>query len=208
MHADDRDHPAPGMSEGARPRRRTDGLVVEDVGDETLVFDRDRDVAHCLGPEVAALWRACDGRHDLGGLAGVTRADQEAVAAALDELGEKGLLAGPARSGASAYSRRFALKRIGAAGIAASTIPLIVSATIGVPLAHASGGMDSLCSVCTIMMDGSDSCAAGYLCDPTGLVCLQQGCEYQMCDAGSTCDSGLGRGMCTAGCTTGSTMCC
>ena len=217
MHADDRDHTAPdarrdhtapGAPGGGRPRRRADGLVVEEVGEETLVFDRDRDVAHCLGREAAALWRACDGRHDVPGLARVTRADEQAVATALDELDEKGLLAGTDPAGASGFSRRHALKRIGVAGIAASTVPLIVSATIRAPLAHASGGMDAPCAVCTVMMDGSDSCVAGYICDPMGLVCIPEGCQYQTCGIGSTCSQGNFRGSCSAGCTAGTTMCC
>jgi hypothetical protein len=206
MHADDRDHTAPGPSHGPRPRRRTDGVVVEDLGDETLVFDRDGDVAHCLSPDAALVWRACDGTHDLAGLAQATGTAEESIADALDALDAKGLLAGPTPD-LAAFSRRFALKRIGAAGIAASSVPLIISATIGAPLAHASGGTSGMCMTCTIM-GAPDSCASGFVCDEDNLVCIPQGCAFLPCSPlGSRCVS-FTAGTCNSGCATGGTLCC
>src|ERR1041385_8246508 len=50
-------------SKNVKPRARTAGLVVETLPDETLVYDLDRDVAHCLNLTAAMVWRRCDGHH-------------------------------------------------------------------------------------------------------------------------------------------------
>jgi len=43
-----------------KARASTDFLV-EELGDEVLVYDQQSHRAHCLSPEAAALWRICDG---------------------------------------------------------------------------------------------------------------------------------------------------
>jgi hypothetical protein len=53
---------------GARMKRqffpiaRQKGLVVEDLKDETLVYDVERHKAHCLDRAAALIWRECDGK--------------------------------------------------------------------------------------------------------------------------------------------------
>lgn len=44
------------------PHARTDNLVVSKLKDETLVYDMDRDEAHCLNLTAALVWEKCDGR--------------------------------------------------------------------------------------------------------------------------------------------------
>ena len=43
------------------PRLRADGLVIHELPDELLVYDKVRDQAHCLNQTAALVWRACDG---------------------------------------------------------------------------------------------------------------------------------------------------
>ncbi len=43
------------------PRARTEKLIVEELPDETLVYDLKRHKAHCLNRTAAAVWRQCDG---------------------------------------------------------------------------------------------------------------------------------------------------
>ena len=51
------------MKEAARlPRTRTNDLVIRELDDETLVFDMERDEAHCLNQTAALVWKYCDGR--------------------------------------------------------------------------------------------------------------------------------------------------
>ena len=45
-----------------QPRARTEGLVINDLTDEVLVYDIKRDKAHCLNQTAAAVWRLCDGQ--------------------------------------------------------------------------------------------------------------------------------------------------
>ena len=43
------------------PRLRAEGLVIHELPDELLVYDKGRDQAHCLNQTAALVWRACDG---------------------------------------------------------------------------------------------------------------------------------------------------
>src|SRR5581483_8256515 len=56
------------MGEVPGPLARSEGLLVESIGDELLVYDEQRRVAHSLNETVTLVWRACDGSRDLAGL--------------------------------------------------------------------------------------------------------------------------------------------
>ena len=48
------------MTQPARlPRVRTERLLVQDVLDEIVVYDLDRNKAHSLNPTAAAVWTEC-----------------------------------------------------------------------------------------------------------------------------------------------------
>jgi hypothetical protein len=44
------------------PCARTEGLVVQTLADEVLVYDLERHKAHCLNHAAALIWKHCDGR--------------------------------------------------------------------------------------------------------------------------------------------------
>ena len=44
------------------PQARTDNLVIRELDDETLVYDMERDQAHCLNQTAALVWKECDGK--------------------------------------------------------------------------------------------------------------------------------------------------
>ena len=51
------------MMRAARlPLSRTDNLVIRELDDETLVYDMERDEAHCLNQTAALVWQQCDGK--------------------------------------------------------------------------------------------------------------------------------------------------
>ena len=51
------------MKNAARlPKARTDNLVIRELDDETLVYDVERDEAHCLNQTAALVWQQCDGK--------------------------------------------------------------------------------------------------------------------------------------------------
>ncbi len=51
------------------PRARTDELVVQELPDETLVYDLKRHRAYCLNRTAAQIWRQCDGRATVADMA-------------------------------------------------------------------------------------------------------------------------------------------
>src|SRR5947209_19897208 len=44
------------------PRARAAGLIINELDDETLVYDLERHDAHCLNRIAALVWSRCDGR--------------------------------------------------------------------------------------------------------------------------------------------------
>ena len=50
------------MPPSQRPLRRTDRLIIHEMFDEVLVYDKITDQAHCLNQTAALVWGACDGQ--------------------------------------------------------------------------------------------------------------------------------------------------
>lgn len=106
-----------------KPIARKEKLVLQEMGEEILVYDRERSTSHCLNPIAARVWRYCDGQHTIQEIAeklGEDRPDltleaiemADLVGQILDELESRHLLLGyqsPDRS-AARISRRKALK--------------------------------------------------------------------------------------------------
>ena len=80
------------------PRARQDELVVEELQDETLVYDLERHKAHCLNRTSALVWQRCDGRTTVAEVAALLDrelkipADEAVVWMALDRLDRVHLL--------------------------------------------------------------------------------------------------------------------
>ncbi len=60
-------------STAALPRARKDGLVVKELPNETLVYDLERDEAHCLNQTAALVWKRCDGKTTVTKMVGLLR---------------------------------------------------------------------------------------------------------------------------------------
>src|SRR5580693_7433367 len=74
------------------PLARRDDLLEETLGEELLLYDQNSHTAHCLSPTAAAVWRHCDGEHDVNELAELVETSKDLVADALHELRDKDLL--------------------------------------------------------------------------------------------------------------------
>jgi hypothetical protein len=118
------------------PCARHDELLVEELPDELLVYDLQRDKAHCLNKTAAFVWRQCDGLTPVGDIArslpvlGLP-ADEEVVWLALEQLERIHLLRkdfAPARQ-EHAISRRKVIQRLGVAGGVGVLLPVINSIT-------------------------------------------------------------------------------
>ncbi len=82
----------------ARPLAREADLVVEELGEELLVFDRQRQRAHSLNPVAASVWRACNGARTPEQIAEYCGLDRDAVGLALEALADIELLQAPLHS--------------------------------------------------------------------------------------------------------------
>ena len=83
------------------PLARKNDLVIQELPDEVLVYDRETDRAHCLNKTAALIWQQCDGQTDVATIAGRlgnelnAPSDERMVWFALDQLNRDGLLAEP-----------------------------------------------------------------------------------------------------------------
>lgn len=115
-----------------KPRARTAGLVVEELDGEVLVYDTERDRAHCLNRTAALVWRFSDGATSVRDLAGRLRRELEIekgavglVEEALRVLERARLLETPSEAPVpSPRSRRQALRTLARA---AALLPVVSS---------------------------------------------------------------------------------
>ncbi len=145
---------------GDLPQARAEKLLVQELGDELLVYDLERDKAHCLNRTAALIWQHCDGHTTLPELAQhvnaelKTEAGAEIVGLALKQLSQRHLLDKEAAWIERAVSRRALLLRL---GILAVALPLVTTIVAPTALAAASCGvacsMGSCPSGCTCCVD-------------------------------------------------------
>jgi hypothetical protein len=135
------------------PRARKEGLLVQEMPDELLIYDLVRNKAHCLNQTAALVWKRCDGKTSVEQMVRVLEketespVDEAVVWIAFDRLAKAHLLQGQARKwpGASGISRREVIRRIGAA--AAVSLPLVTS--IVAPAAVQAGTCRASGAACT-----------------------------------------------------------
>ncbi|HEX8089009.1 MAG TPA: PqqD family protein [Blastocatellia bacterium] len=113
------------------PEARTEGLVVQHLNDELLVYDQDRHKAHCLNHTAALVWRQCDGKSTASDIAGKLSREvkggvsTDVVWLALDQLSKTHLLKQRVTSEEGGVSRREVMRRIGIG--AAVALPIVTS---------------------------------------------------------------------------------
>jgi len=115
------------MKETNNPLARQNGLVVQEMPDEVLVYDLDTDKAHCLNQSAARVWRACDGQKSIADIVSEFdgKVNEDFVWLAIDQLNENGLLENEVAPRFAGQSRRQVLKTIGLASLVA--LPVISS---------------------------------------------------------------------------------
>ena len=110
---------------------RQNGLVVQEMPDEVLVYDLNSNKAHCLNQSAAFVWKSCDGTKSVGDIVrqfeanGNGKVTEDFVWLAIDQLNENGLLDGDVAPRFAGQSRRQVLKTIGLASMVA--LPVIAS---------------------------------------------------------------------------------
>ena len=158
------------------PLARRDGLATEQVRDELLVYDLDRDKVFCLNRTAALVWKHCDGRTSPVQMAKLLRKevggklDEKAIWYAVDQLGRDRLLeerlALPAAL--AGMTRRQHLRALGK--VAAVAVPLVVAVTAPTPALAACGGFCVNNAACTTPSCSHCHCSNGVIgtC-PTGI---------------------------------------
>lgn len=153
----------------ANPIARKQGLVIQELPDEVLVYDRDRDRAHCLNQTAAFVWQRCNGRNTAAQIARTLgqkfdcTVDEKVVWLALDQLGRNHLLTNqpappPALMG---MNRRAMVRALGLAAVVA--VPLVTSIVAPTPAQAATcGATGTPCSTgpqcCSTVCNGSNQC--------------------------------------------------
>ena len=109
------------------PLARQTGLIIEEIPDEVLVYDSDRDSALCLNRTAASVWKHCDGKTTPSRMARLIEkefqiADGDGVVTlALERLEESHLLTGNTPAPLKGMSRRELIHRLGAS----ATLPVV-----------------------------------------------------------------------------------
>jgi hypothetical protein len=172
-----------------KPAARTAELLVEEFGDELLVYDQRSDHVHCLNAAVCRVWRACDGKTSVDQLAPGLNLDSELVARALAELEACGLLDSGAAVG---VTRREAGARLARMGAAAAAAPLIYSIAAPTPAMAVTPGQCTAVGKCIAIATATSACSAA--CVSPCACCRLTGCAgasktWGLCLSASACST-------------------
>ena len=116
-----------------KPLARKEGLVIQELPDEVLVYDLDRDRAHCLNETAAFVWQRCDGRTTTGDIARSlatkvnSPVDEKVVWFAIDQLKRNHLMTNTpvAPQLVAGMNRREMVRALGLAAVIA--VPVVTS---------------------------------------------------------------------------------
>lgn len=157
------------MNNSQVPVARKEGLVIQEMPEEVLVYDLDTNKAHCLNQTAAFVWKSCDGKNSVADISKLAATEsgsavpEDLVWLAIDQLSEKNLLENNLKANFSGSTRREVIKKIGLAAVIA--IPMVASLTAPTSVMASNS---CLCS------DGNNStCQAQTGCPQT---CVSQAC--------------------------------
>jgi hypothetical protein len=131
------------------PTARKNGLVVQEMPDEVLVYDLETDKAHCLNQTAAFVWKNCDGKTSVNEIVAQfekqqgSKINEDLVWLAIDQLSERKLLENSVATKFAGESRRSVLKKIGFASVVALPVIASLVARRLVPIAEALVSQDS-----------------------------------------------------------------
>jgi hypothetical protein len=161
-----------------RPHARKDHLLVREVGDELVVYDRERHHAHRLNRTAALVWRHCDGQRTVAEIARLLQyelnhaVDEKLVWLSLLRLDRAHLLrervTGPQKL--TGQSRRQVVRKLGLVGALSFLLPVVTTLAAPTP-ALAQSGVTFTCTP-----DAGNTCC--------------------VCQGGGSCLNGLGKVEC------------
>ena len=179
-----------------KPTARKDGIVVQKIGEETLVYDLNENKALCLNETSALVWELCDGRRttlEIGDEVGKklkSEVSEDLVCLALDQLSEDLLIDDADSDYFGGLSRREAIRKVGFASVV--SLPLISS------LAAPKAVNSQSCGVLGFSCSGNAACCSGNCatfittmrcCVPGATGTILQGGAYACGTTQADCDA-------------------
>jgi hypothetical protein len=167
-----------------RPDARQERLLIEEVGDELVVYDEQRHRAHRLNRAAALVWRSCDGRKTVADLKEILQSelnpavDETLVWKALDRLGKANLLQEAVRPPAG-MTRRQALGKFGQTAALALLVPTITSITAPTPL---QAKVHFICEAEPCLSKCKKDCKSDKDCPSNKPFCVIEQCGADKCD--------------------------
>lgn len=119
------------MNNSVKPIARKEGLVIQELNNEILIYDLETNKAHCLNESAAIVWKNCDGGQSIDDIAkqfiekSGNKVNEDFVWLAIDQLNDLNLLEEELTPKFKGQSRREVLRKIGLASIIA--LPIISS---------------------------------------------------------------------------------
>ena len=150
------------------PLNRQEGLVVQELNGEVLIYDIKENKALCLNETSALVWRLCDGENSVTDISQSigkklnSPANEDLVWLALDQLKKENLIANSEEvvPNYNGLSRREVIKKVGLGTMIA--LPLVSSLIAPVAANAASGGtVTETLATCTA---ATGTCTAGTSC--------------------------------------------
>lgn len=152
------------------PIARHNGLVIQELAGEVLVYDMNTNRAHCLNQSASLVWKLCDGLNSVSEIAqqfeghGLGKVTEDFVWLAIDQFDGTDLLVKKVARRFPGQSRRKVLKTIGLASVIA--LPFVASLVAP----RQALGVDSC--VCTNNAQCSLPGCLGNVCNNLG-ICVQ-----------------------------------
>lgn len=159
------------MKNSQIPTARVNGLVIQEVPNEVLVYDVERNKAHCLNETASMIWKSCDGKNSVSDIAklvgsqtGQTVSD-DLVWLAIDQFNESNLLEMKLESKFAGQSRRDAIRKIGMAAmiglpvVASLVAPRNAMAAVSCQCANPTDCLAQTGCISTTICNGSGVCA-------------------------------------------------
>jgi hypothetical protein len=154
------------MENSQNPTARKDGLVVQEMPDEVLVYDLNTNKAHCLNQTAAFVWKSCNGRNSVAEIKNLVEKNfgspvtEDFIWLAIDQLNKDELLQEKVNSKFTGISRRDVIKKIGLA----SVVALPVVASLAVP----SSALANTTCVVGVGCSLTSPCGVGCTCCDSG----------------------------------------
>ena len=115
------------------PIARKDGLVIQEMPDEVLVYDLNSNKAHCLNQTAAFVWKACDGTKSITEINALMEREfgenisEEMIWLAIDLLNKDNLLEQNINTKFNGLSRREVIKKVGLTTVVALPVVAMLS---------------------------------------------------------------------------------